>query len=270
MPEHANALAVSLELTLLLLGLALLWRLVFSPAARAHRPSSVLGPWEAPVSDFFIFLWLIFFGGVVVQLSVSWLLRFTSAADDARLLFVGTAFHAGMLGGIAVYRLVYDRHRGRPTATSVHPVVSGAATFLVAIPIVTVISLVWQFGLDRCGLPAEPQDLIGIFAHTKSRALLLFLTVVATVVAPVTEELIFRAGFFRYVRTRLPRWAALLAPACLFAALHQNLASFAPLVALGIIFSLAYERTGRIGTSMVAHALFNLNTIALILSGATA
>ena len=137
-------------------------------------------------------------------------------------------------------------------------------------PIVAVVSIGWQFALDRCGLPAEPQDLIGIFAHTKSRALLVFLTVVATVIAPVTEELIFRAGVFRYARTRLPRWAALLAPACLFAALHQNLASFAPLVALGVIFSLAYERTGHIGTSMVAHSLFNLNTIVLILSGATA
>ena len=72
------------------------------------------------------------------------------------------------------------------------------------------------------------------------------------------------------MRTRLPRWAALVIPSCLFGALHGNLASFAPLVALGIIFSLAYERTGRIATTMIAHGLFNLNTIALILCGVTA
>jgi membrane protease YdiL (CAAX protease family) len=41
------------------------------------------------------------------------------------------------------------------------------------------------------------------------------------------------------------------------------------LVALGIIFSLAYERTGRIGTTIIAHGLFNLNTIILILCGVT-
>ena len=85
--------------------------------------------------------------------------------------------------------------------------------------------------------------------------------VLATVVAPATEELIFRAGIFRYARTRLPRWAALLLPACLFAALHNHLASFAPLVVLGLVFSLAYERTGRIGTAIVAHALFNLYSV---------
>jgi membrane protease YdiL (CAAX protease family) len=39
--------------------------------------------------------------------------------------------------------------------------------------------------------------------------------------------------------------------------MHNHLASFAPLVVLGIVFSLTYERTGRIGTAIVAHALFN-------------
>jgi uncharacterized protein len=38
-------------------------------------------------------------------------------------------------------------------------------------------------------------------------------------------------------------------------------------VALAVIFSLAYERTGQIGTAIVAHALFNFHTVLLILSG---
>jgi membrane protease YdiL (CAAX protease family) len=33
------------------------------------------------------------------------------------------------------------------------------------------------------------------------------------------------------------------------------------------MFSLAYEHTGNIGTPIVAHALFNLNTVILIFSG---
>jgi len=55
----------------------------------------------------------------------------------------------------------------------------------------------------------------------------------------------------------------------LFGAAHTSLSSFAPLVVLGLVFSFAFERTGRIGTTMVAHGLFNLNTIILILSGIT-
>ena len=46
-----------------------------------------------------------------------------------------------------------------------------------------------------------------------------------------------------------------------------GLSSLPPLVLLAVIFSLAYERTGRIGTPIVAHALFNLNSVLVILSG---
>ena len=61
----------------------------------------------------------------------------------------------------------------------------------------------------------------------------------------------------------------------IFAALHvdwttlDGFASFAPLVTLAVVFSIAYERTGNIGTVMVAHALFNLHTVALIFLGVT-
>jgi hypothetical protein len=144
---------------------------------------------------------------------------------------------------------------------------AGLVTFALALPIITATSLVWQWLLSVAGLPADPQDLIALFAGTKSPLLLTLMILIATVVAPVTEELVFRAGLFRYARTRMPRWLALTLPACLFASLHANLASFAPLAVLGIIFSLAYERTGRIAVPIIAHGLFNLNTIVLILSG---
>jgi len=133
----------------------------------------------------------------------------------------------------------------------------------------------WEIVLNLSGLPVERQDLIGIFADADSPWMLIAMVTLAVVVAPVTEELVFRAGLFRYLRTRIPRVIALLAPALFFAALHVNwdtlrgLSSLAPLVMLAVLFSLAYERTGKIGTAMVAHALFNLNTVALILSGVT-
>jgi membrane protease YdiL (CAAX protease family) len=112
-----------------------------------------------------------------------------------------------------------------------------------------------------------------MFANAKSPWLLIVMITLAVVIAPLNEELVFRAGLFRFLRTRIPRWLALLLPALTFAVLHvnwhtlQGLASLAPLVMLAIVFSLAYERTGRIGTSIVAHACFNLNTILVIFSG---
>jgi uncharacterized protein len=40
-------------------------------------------------------------------------------------------------------------------------------------------------------------------------------------------------------------------------------------VVLGVAFALAYERTGRILVPIIGHALFNLNTILLLLAGVT-
>jgi len=98
-------------------------------------------------------------------------------------------------------------------------------------------------------------------------------SLLAIVVAPFTEEMIFRAGLFRFFRGRMPHWLAVVASSVLFGACHliqspiENLPEFLPLVVLGCILSVAYERTGRIGTTIVAHALFNLNTIVILLAG---
>jgi membrane protease YdiL (CAAX protease family) len=125
----------------------------------------------------------------------------------------------------------------------------------------------WQFLLKPLGIDAERQELFDLFSNVSSPVLLAVLMILAVVVAPITEELIFRAGIFRYVRHRLPRSLSFLIPALLFAALHYNLSSFAQLVVLGAVFSLAYERTGDIRVSMIAHGLFNLNSILLLFSG---
>jgi hypothetical protein len=89
----------------------------------------------------------------------------------------------------------------------------------------------------------------------------------ALVVAPVSEELVFRAGLFRFLRSRAPRWVAFAVSAGLFALLHGNWVSSLPLFVLGLLFAAAYERTGRVAVPMLAHAFFNLNTLLLVLSG---
>jgi len=265
MPVPTNAFATAIELTLVLAGVLLLWRLVLSPEARATVRVSPLPPWEAPLSDFFIFLWLAISGGLigptVAQLSV----RLLSLSDETKVIFVNSGFQGGMLAGVAVYYGLVNRRAPRPLCRFASAFLSGGATFLISLPLIVVVGLAWVGLLKLCGLPVEPQDAVSIFKKAKSPGLIGAMVVLAALLAPLTEELIFRAGIFRYVRTRLPRWAALLAPACCFAALHNHLPSFGPLVALGIVFSLAYERTGWIGTPIIAHALFNSYSIVRIL-----
>jgi membrane protease YdiL (CAAX protease family) len=160
-----------------------------------------------------------------------------------------------------------------PRAAALSWPLAGMLTFLAALPAVALSMIAWSQIAHFLRLPLEPQETIELLIRLKSLSQIIAFFGLATVGAPMVEELVFRAGLFRYLRTRIPRWAALTLPALVFAALHvewrtlNGLGSFAPLLVLAIIFSLAYERTGHIGVTMVAHALFNLNMILLALAG---
>jgi membrane protease YdiL (CAAX protease family) len=255
------------QFALIIGGLLLLWRLGFSAAAR--RTPAALPAWTVSLSDFFLLIWLVICGGLAAPFLAGRWIRHQGFDADFQLILSTAAFQLGLLAGVVVYQVTFGRRTpvAPPAPGRLNPLLAGAATFLISLPVVLVVSLLWQGLLQLCHITAPPQDAIDILRRAHSATPMLLLLLSALVIAPLSEELIFRAGIFRYVRTRLPRWAALLLPAVIFGAMHANLASFAPLVALGVVFALAYERTGRISTSMVAHALFNLSAALLALAG---
>jgi CAAX protease family protein len=81
------------------------------------------------------------------------------------------------------------------------------------------------------------------------------------VVAPTTEEIFFRAFFYRALRSRLRVWSASLIDGLVFGALHfQGLSSveILPVIAVvGVGLCLVYERTGSLFAVIAIHAAFN-------------
>ena len=265
MPSPATSTVLAIQFVLLLGGLVLLWREGLGPAGRA-KPAQ-LPAWDVSLSDFFLFLWLVILGGLAGEYGSGLYLKF-HPSDTPHQLILGTAgLHGGMLLGMAVYRIAFAREQARLVLALPQALGSGVVTFLISLPVLTAVSLLWQLLLRLVHYPINPQDSIELLRHTDSLGLKITLVSVAILVAPISEELIFRAGLFRYLRTRSKRWMALLLPAVLFALLHLDVGSFVPLVTLAVVFALAYERTGNIGTTMVAHALFNLNSALLVLAG---
>lgn len=262
-------LILTVEILFIVTGCILLWRHVFSPSGRqaTKERAAVMPAWQISVADFLIFLFCVIAGGVFAQAAVGMIVNPREVETALSIVVHGGAFHAGMLAGVVLFRGVLKREPRNIASATGNRFIQGFATLLMALPLLAATGVLWQAIMNALGVELQEQDLIGIFAETKSPVILGCMILLATVAAPVTEELIFRAGIFRYARTRFPRWVALLVPALLFASLHGNLASFAPLTMLGIIFSLAYERTGSIAVPMIAHGLFNLNTIVLILAG---
>ncbi len=259
--------AAGFEVALALGGLWTLWAAVLAPAAR-RRPLR-LTRWEIGPADFAAFLGCVLVGATVPASLAVTLLRRVRLGDDATQILGGAIMHGGVLLGLfAFFRAFGGRSNPEGPPVSARAAARhGALTFLVAMPIVDLTSLAWDWFLTAAGLPHEPQDLVNLLENSQSLVLIGSLMAVATLLVPVTEELVFRAGLFRFARTRMPRWAAIALSSAVFGLLHQSWSSFLPLSVLSVVFCLAYERTGSIRTTMIAHALFNLNTFVIIAAG---
>ena len=275
MPAVVTYVVGALEVTLVGAGAMLLWRQVLSPAARADAPDPALAPADRPTVDVFMFLFLVLtaaFTGSLLAVQISGLARL-GAGSEAAMIINGAGAQLGMLAGAALFRLRVEHRAFVPRQLAPEVLRDGFLTFLISLPVIVVTGSLWEQLLKLLGLPVHKQDLVSLFANAGSPWLLAGMISLAVLVAPVAEELVFRAGLFRLLRGRVPRGVALFLPATVFAALHvnwptlQGLVSFAPLLALAVVLSLAYERTGRIGTVIFAHACFNLNTILVIFSG---
>lgn len=93
----------------------------------------------------------------------------------------------------------------------------------------------------------------------------LLLAFTAVVVAPVSEELIFRGYIYGVIRHYSGRWWALGISAALFAAIHAHIPSMGGLMVLAVTLTLVYEFTGSLWGAIFMHALFNSINILLAL-----
>ncbi len=284
-PDNPGPLLIAVsigELTLVVVGLIAIFRLGFTPKGRTVLTApSPLPNWPISIIDFGLACLAVIVGGIAGQILAGFYANQPGLDENLRLMIYGGGFQGGLLAGAAsasytlrrqVASYCVSAEEAVPVADPLPPPAyniwqAGSVTFVVAIPILLALSLGWTFILESFGLNTDKQELVDLFANTDSVPIVIGMTVLAAVIAPLAEELIFRAGFFRFMRKRTPRWLAYVLPAAVFASLHGNLFAFVPLFTLGLIFAYAYERTGNIRVSIIAHALFNLHTILLLLAG---
>ncbi len=281
--DPVELILTAFEFSLLLVGAILVFRLLADPASRSHwlgpRP---LPPWPVTWPEFGIFVFLIFGAGVFCQLGLQLLSKDLLARavdqDGLQVCLNGIGLDGGGLLGWLLFRSMrktwYTDYGAEPPPAPAAPSLPwgrvwlySGVTLLLAMPVVLLFNAGWLLVLRKLGLPDEPQDLLAIFSKTKSPFVVAGLLAVACALAPLYEELLFRAGLYRFCRQRLGRNWALLLSGCLFGAMHQNLASFLPLSIFGVVLALAYEATGSIRVAVIAHSLFNLNTVLIVLSG---
>lgn len=162
--------------------------------------------------------------------------------------------------------LLRDPSGARPLADtlSLKPLTSGqpAMTALALIGALAAVALAAEGtrrGLDFFGIHyREEQELVRILKHSGT-AERFFIGVVAVVLAPVGEEIVFRKVIFDLLRPAGIASAVILSSA-LFAVLHFHLVGVVALGLLGAILQLLFLKTDNLWCPIQAHAAFNLLT----------
>lgn len=184
----------------------------------------------------------------VVFLAITFLLRGLAPAIDDALVLAGSALGLRLeLGPEAT-----PAHLAGPLGT----LAVGALGGLGALAANFVIGRL----LDVLGLPVTEQD--WIVRILSDREVVLGLAPFLIVVGPLAEEAFFRGYVYRRLRRLAGLPTALLVSSIAFAAIHWNVSGFLVYVALGVVFALAYERSGRLAAPIVSHMLLNATVVA--------
>jgi len=270
---------VILFLLLLVGSLVSIARLISGRSSRPRIGWTPVTPWQLSPIDFGLFLcliagWFAVSASLVLQ-GARWLAVDTDTAAPWLTIGGGLVLQGGML----TIFLVWRAHHRQLTEGKLSPQPlswvaagrSGFVWFLASLPVIYSVAIVWQFSLETAryvtGWPLDLplQDAVSLFLDVEQPGARFGLIVLAVVVAPLVEELVFRAGIYRYLKGRLPRWLAIFVSSLLFGLVHGNLHGLPGLVAVGVMLAIAYEATANIRVPIVFHACFNLNTLVFIL-----
>lgn len=133
----------------------------------------------------------------------------------------------------------------------------GFLLFLIMAILTTIISAFFSFEV-------EEQPIVDVFRTAWSWRERFLCLLIASVAAPLSEELYFRGFLYPAVSKITGKLPAVILTSIFFSFLHFDLIRFIPITLGGIWLNLLYLRTGSLYTSMVAHSVWNTLMISLL------
>lgn len=137
-------------------------------------------------------------------------------------------------------------------------IVWGIGGYLVALPLVIIVSLINQKIWQGQG---GSNPILPLALEGKDSAALLIFFLTAAVAAPIFEEIIFRGFLLPSLTRYMPVWSAIIASSLLFAIAHLSLSEVLPLATLGMVLGVVYTRSRNLLAPMLLHSLWNSGTL---------
>ncbi|MEM7623325.1 MAG: CPBP family intramembrane glutamic endopeptidase [Planctomycetota bacterium] len=164
-------------------------------------------------------------------------------------------------------------HRGRgvlwEVGCGVLGYLAGLPVFLAGVLVTLALLVMVEVVRGAAGLgePPAPTNPILELLGGGSPVLIVMVVLLATVWAPLCEELVFRGALQRHLRSRRAVPVASVLTAVMFAFMHgYGFLLVCPLIALGTVFSLMREWRGSLIAPITAHALHNGTIMVMLIS----
>ena len=182
------------------------------------------------------------------------------------LIVLNSLLYFCLVSGIT--GLLYFRHLKPVTLFGLHPphvgrIIKLALLYLAAVYPLLILSqsAIQSFVSNQ----NDVQSLVIYFLKHPGWKERCSLIAMATVVAPIAEEFIFRGYLYGVMRRFLGRVPGIAISSILFAAMHLHLPSMPGLTVLAVALCLLYERTGSLWANIMVHATFNTISIVMLL-----
>ncbi len=169
-----------------------------------------------------------------------------------------------VLRGVDLDHIIFGvgLHKGRGLLREIG---AGLVGYLAGVPVL-LLGIMLTLLLMNLTQDEASHPIVELFANGGSWQKL-NLILMACVMAPIFEEIIFRGIFYHYLRGTAAAAGAALITGFFFAILHpQGLAAVPMLAAIGFVLAMIREWRGSLVASMTAHAFNNLIPISLLLA----
>jgi len=186
-------------------------------------------------------------------------------ALGAQIAIAGAAMRMGMAKGPLLNALSYAGFvsialiawyawlaRRAEHGPPVRGAVAGLLACFATMPVVAAVLVAWTRLYTAAGGAAEEQQ---ILTNLRGDWPIFFL--VAVVLAPFTEEVLFRGLLQPALKRRLGAIPAVVLTAAGFAVVHVSITVAPAIFVLGLALGYVYERTGTLAAPIAFHAAFN-------------
>lgn len=145
---------------------------------------------------------------------------------------------------------------------------AGPTAYLAYWVVLFSVLVVYSLVMLKLGINTEDSahPVVPLLASTENKMNIVYIFILAVIIAPFVEEIMFRGAFYCWLRARFGVLFSVLLSSFIFASVHpQGAVGVLPLTFIGILLALLREWRGTLVAPMIAHACFNAGTLSLVL-----